>query len=431
MSKVRWSGIPRKQVTYKEFDEIIESLRAKGYKEIEKSLEEEDWLDRENHIGVFSIDKGSLTVFGGKKGQQKQGLKVCYLSPYDSLPSVIWACKETVDEIKVQEIKASKRFHERFTELTGKQMRYVFGVVDSERYQNLVPKPAYYLNEEFTFENVEDVKMIDITSMYPWACSGRMPTVKGMKVVEGRVKPSAEFPFAFYLVSNHVAEYERFDTHDYFDQRKVPSELRDMLVTKLENGKKKLRYEMIEDEAEVTVLMPVASEELTSTFNSFYEEKAAAKKDSIEYNEAKFIMNAAIGTFHKNPKKRGKEQANDYYHIAAIAKGRANQRIIDTFNQIIEAGNIPLQVIVDGIIYIQQFKDSIGIVGKKLGEFNIEAEGAVYRSNGKLNRYVVADKEGKIIKAVVSGYEGAAEKIKALEDIDIYRASEEEQNGGN
>ena len=48
-----------------------------------------------------------------------------------------------------------------------------------------------------------------------------------------------------------------------------------------------------------------------------------------------------------------------------------------------------------------------------------------------MNRYVVADKAGKIIKAVVSGYEGAAEKIKALEDIDIYRASEEEQNGGN
>ena len=176
--KIRWNYAERIQMTYKEFDEIIGELRAKGYKEIEKSNDLEDWVDRENHIGVFSVDKGRITVFGGKKDQYQQGMKVCYVWPDEGFQKVFWACKETVDEIKVQEIKASKRIHERFTELTGKQMRYVFGVVDSERYQNLVPKPAYYLNEEFTFDNVEDVKMIDITSMYPWACSGRMPTVR-------------------------------------------------------------------------------------------------------------------------------------------------------------------------------------------------------------------------------------------------------------
>ena len=91
--------------------------------------------------------------------------------------------------------------------------------------------------------------------------------------------------------------------------------------------------------------------------------------------------------------------------------------MIETFNQIKEEGNIPLQVVVDGISYIELEKDNIGTKEKILGEFNIEAENAIYRSNGILNRYVIADNNLNIIKQRVSGYDV---KLDSIYDIDKY-----------
>ena len=259
--------------------------------------------------------------------------------------------------------------------------------------------------------------------MYPWAATGRMPTTKGMKTVQGRAFPSEEYPFAFYLKSNHVAEYQRFDTHDYL---KLDRDFRNYMNYVTRNGKMKHKYNEVEDKDEVTVLMKAADKELTDTFLYFYHLKEKSKKDTEDYRLAKFIMNAGIGTFHKNPDKRGKEEINDYYHIAAIVKGRANQKIIDTFNQIREQGNIVLQVIVDGIIYLPLEQDNIGIDKKVLGEFKIEYEDVIYRSNGVLNRYVISDGE-KLLKVVLSGYEHGIDLIKKLEDIDLYNKELEEE----
>ena len=413
-----WTGVRRTQLTYEEFDLKIEELKARGLVYKAKTTSKvKDWVE-----GVFSLDKRQLTR-DSIDPSKREGREVIYSYDPNGDWEIFWACKKSKGEVKEQEIHAGSVIKSKFQELEGSRMRDVFGTVSSKEFRNLVPKPCYFIDNNFMLENIEGTKVIDITSMYPWAATGRMPTTKGMKTVQGRAFPSEEYPFAFYLKSNHVAEYQRFDTHDYL---KLDRDFRNYMNYVTRNGKMKHKYNEVDDKDEVTVLMKAADKELTDTFLYFYHLKEKSKKDTEDYRLAKFIMNAGIGTFHKNPDKRGKQEINDYYHIAAIVKGRANQKIIDTFNQIREQGNIVLQVIVDGIIYLPLEKDNIGIDKKVLGEFKIEYEDVIYRSNGILNRYVISDGE-KLLKVVLSGYEHGIDLIKKLEDIDLYNKELEEE----
>lgn len=416
--KVSWTGVRRTQLTYEEFDLKIEELKARGlvYK-IKPSSNIKDWAE-----GVFSIDKRKLRK-DSKDPLKREGMETIYSYDAKGDFEIFWACKGSAEEVKAQQLHAGSKIREKFQELEGKRMRDVFGTVSSKDYRNLVPKPCYFIDNNFMLDNIEGTKVIDITSMYPWAATGKMPTTKGMKTIQGRVSPSEEFPFAFYLKSNHVAEYQRFDTHDYME---LDRDFRNFLVSETRKGKVRAKYNWVEDKDEVTVLMKAADKELTDTFLYFYDLKAKSKKDSEDYLLSKFVMNAGIGTFHKNPEKRGKQEMNDYYHLAAIVKGRANQKIIDTFKQIREQGNIVLQVIVDGIIYLPLEKDNLGIKEKVLGEFKIEYEDVIYRSNGLLNRYVISDGE-KLLKVVLSGYEHGVDLIRKIEDIDLYNKELEEE----
>ena len=422
MLKIRWTCAERIQLTHSQIEDLICDFRKKNIRELpgeKPTTKAKDWIDYINHTGAFSINRRKLVVDDPDPLKREGMIEVFYCNgEQDRI--IYWATKQTDKEIKMQQIRAGSKIKERF-ELCegGKRMRDAFGVVNSKEYQALVPKPTYYINPAFTYKNIENVKCIDVTSLYPWAIAGKMPTTKGMITLEGRVKPNEEYPFAFYLKSNHVAEYNRFDTHDYFDLTKTPIELRNWLIASKRGNKKLMRFNMIPDDRDVTVLMKASKWEMTRTFLSFYEDKEKYNydKECIEYQTAKFIMNAGIGTLHKSPYRRKVESINDYYHIAAITLGRANQKMIETFNQIKEEGNIPLQVVVDGISYIELEKDNIGTKEKILGEFNIEAENAIYRSNGILNRYVIADNDLNIIKQRVSGYDV---KLDSIYDIDKY-----------
>lgn len=420
MIKIRWSNSNRIQLTFEQMDDLINDFRDRGVKELDgPSSRAKDWIDYEDNKGVYSVNNRKLRV-NNSDPNKREGMQEVYFCNEKQDRIVYWAAKRTDSEVEAQKIKAGSLIRNKFEELTGKRMRDVFGVTSYLQFGEIVPKPAYYLNKEFTGVNVEDVKLIDVTSMYPAAIQGKLPTVKDYKRINGRVAPTAEYPFAYYLNSHHCAEFNRFDTHNYFTA-KTPRELRDYLTVVHHSKKATPKYINIPDEKEVTILMKAANEEMSDTFKYFYHQKEQAKKGSYEYDEAKVIMVKGIGTLHLNPEKQSKKitDLNCYYHIAAIVKGRANQKIIEEFKAIQEEGNLPLQVVVDSIIYLQLNKDNRGIKEKKLGTFNIEYEDCTYRCNGNINRYAL-EKDGIIVKAVVSGYKDAAKAVRKLIDIDKY-----------
>lgn len=407
--KLKWVGVERMQVTFAELDKKIEEFKKQGLHEIEKNSSLSAWAS-----GAFSIDNSKMRA-------ENDGLKTLYVYTPENGFAIYWACKTTTTKVKAQQLHVGSLIKAKFQEIEGKRMRDIFGTVSSDDYRRLIPKPVYYIDKRFTFMNVSKVKVIDVTSMYPWASMGDMPTIKGAKTLNGCVAPSSDFPFAFYLKSGHVAEYKRFDTHDYEDFKKIPKNLAQFLLVETStSGHLIQKYKSIPDSDEITVLMPKAKKQLTNTFLYFYDLKNAAAKDSDDYNLAKFVMNAGIGCLHRNPAKHGLNEMPDYYHIAAIIKGRANAKIIETYKQILDNGNLPLQIIVDSVIYIEGNADNLGIKDKKLGEFKIEYSNVNYRSNGLLNRYVLFDKNDNLLKITLSGYENGIEKIKRPEDIDEY-----------
>lgn len=427
--KMKWSHSQRVQMTYSEINQLINDFRVKQIKELSApSTKIEDWIDYNNHTGVFSVNKRKL-VNDSTDPLKWDGKIEVYFHDATQNRIVYWAAKRTKDEVLNSQVKVGKIVREKYESLTGKRMRDSFGVTNSKHFSKVVPKPVYYMNPTFNFRTVGNVKLIDVTSMYPASMQGKLPTVNGMQVINGRVAPTADYPFAFYLNSHHCAEFNRFDTHDYTD-RKIPRELVVPLTTVRENGKMVPKYKQVPDCEEVTVLMKASEQEMTSTFDYFYSLKEASEKGSVEYDSAKLVMNKFIGTLHYNPDKRKDTKGLgvfDYYHLAAIAKGRANQTIIDQFKGVQDDGNVVLQVVVDSIIYIKLVDDDRGITEKKLGKFLIEYDNCLYRTADSPNRYVIADYEGNVKKAVVSGYEAAAQAITKLQDIDKYRRVNDEQ----
>lgn len=408
MLKIFWGSTPLIRMTVEQLTEKLNGLLADGYTEATHKFDMRAWADKKLRLDDRrTVERGEL-----------KGCMTLYINENGhDLCRYYAVMGDTPESIERKGIKAGSLIKETFEEIEGKRMRDVFGTTSSDDLMNNVPKPLYFIRKGMEFINLGGVKCIDMTSMYPSCAGGLLPTTKGMKELSGRVKPTAEYPFAFYLKSGHTAEYGVFDTHDYYDRHKVDAELGERLIN-TEYGPK---YKPVADDDEITWLMKPAEFGLERLFGYFYEKRTTAT-DEYEKTTCKFVMNAGIGTFHRNPAHRyGNKQGQSlkgYYHLAAIIKGRANQKMIEAYKKVSTDGNLVLQMIVDSIIYQQYNKDNMGIPTKKMGEFHIECENAIYRSNGNINQYVIADANGKINKVRCSGVKNP--EIERLEDIDKY-----------
>ena len=418
MFKIFWHSTPLVRMTVSDLMDKVEQLNNEGYTEATHKFDIRAWAGKK-----YRVDDRRESNKGKLRGCITLYINECF-SEYSTELCRYYAVEgDTKDRVNMQGIKPGSIIKETFKVIEGKRMRDVFGTTCSDDLMQCVPKPLYFIQKNMQFMNIENVKCIDMTAMYPSCANGKLPTTKDSIKVNGRIKPNKEYPFAFYLKSGHCAEYGGFDTHDYTEGN-IPRELKDKLILNADFSR---RYKNIEDKDEVTWLMKAADKNLERLFNYFYE-KRQTSEDELEQNICKFVMNAGIGTLHRNPNhrygnKKGLPIAG-YYHIAAIIKARANQKMINAYRRVTLKGNLVLQIIVDSIIYTQDVKDNLGQYDKQMGTFHIECENAVYRSNGKINQYVIADNNGELIKIRCAGVENT--DIETLEDIDKYSMSKED-----
>lgn len=292
---------------------------------------------------------------------------------------------------------------------TGTTLCKAFKPVSSEDYKNIVPKPVYYVNRGLLLKNIGNVQYSDVSSMYPANARGRLPDAHTAQKFDGRVEPNEEYPFAFYLKSNHCAEYGVFDTHEYMS---LPTKY--YMWQCYTDGKP--IYNDVKDEDEVTVLMKASKYEMTKVFEEIYQRKLDG--DPI----AKAVANIGIGTLHRNPSTYHYKVMHDYYHVAAIILGRSNRMQYDMIEKIENNGGTLLQAIVDSLIYIGE--ENYGIDTKVLGEYYNEFHQTVNYRAANINKYVIYNDEGNILKYVVSGVDKEMQNIKTPEDIDMYRESD-------
>lgn len=263
-----------------------------------------------------------------------------------------------------------------------------------EDYKRCIPKSFIYLNLKCVGMVMPRVSAIDGCSQYPSSLCGDLPDAHDCQFYTGTVKPTAEYPFAFYLNSGHIAQYRAFDTHTWIHNKFY------RFLFNFDNFNDKIK-----PEDDQTVLMAKSPFKFDELMEHYYEQRKTNP-------EAKMILNSTIGYFHTTNYKEFQ-----LAHLAAITIARSNQRMLNMIDKI--GINRIICVVVDGIMYtgIQQF----GLDQKKFGTFHQEYLGCKAYIRG-MNAYVVMDGD-KVIKVRHGAYNKnkdgtpiVEENVKGFED---------------
>lgn len=281
-----------------------------------------------------------------------------------------------------------------FEELNGVSERKAFGY--SEPYVNkCVPKQLYYINKQWIGKKITCAGKADYSSHYPANLCGPMPNFKKHELKTGRHDPSKDYPFAFYINSGNISEYNKYDTHEWKREN----------ICNCLFGK---HTQSIEDKGELTILCPESSYRFDSVVEKLYNLKQA--EEDIDGMPAKTVLNSAIGYKHL----RGEfNRVNRLYHVAAVCIARANQEMIDLYNM--HSKSI-LQMIVDCVIYLGAHK--IGVEEPSLGALTQKITNNRFIMRG-LNQYMFFDDNG-CSEVCHSGFNADIYTTK-LEDINLWR----------
>lgn len=362
---INWSKANRQNVTIDEFDAILEDLEKHKYTRVKPSTKIKDYTYR-----TFSIDThGKYKTLG----IVHDGFVLNYYTT------------NYKDNTKNIMAKAGKKAYDsvstKFQSRCGLTITKAFGS-SPEEFKNCIPKQFYYINEKYIDKaNAKNphkhISAIDFCSQYPTNLCGDLPDYNTAVTYEGTVKPTKEYPFAFYLKSGHCAEYNSFDTHDW-----ITSYFKVDLLGRKENKFNGIYN--INPEEDTTILMKASKYHLAPEMRYFY----SMRKKTIE---AKLVMNAFIGFLHRENYNSHKQA-----HIAAIVIARSNEKMRKLAEEIqFENGyDSIVHICVDGCIYKSLKK--YGIQEKALGNIYQEFYDCDFKLTG-MNCYV-AMKNNKVIK---------------------------------
>lgn len=257
-------------------------------------------------------------------------------------------------------------------------MRHSFGASDEEM-KRCIPKQLYHVNERYTGRIINGgCSGIDFTSHYPRRIMGLLPNANGAQISNGRLDPTPEMPFAFYVKSGHLSIYNELDTRKW---------LSSIFAFRLFEHKSDWDWDLsVAPEDDVTVLMPAATVRLDDTIRYFFSRR---KEDPT----AKLVMNSFIGYLHQRD--YGKYP---YAHLAAVVLARANQAMLEVVEKI--GFQWVIQICVDGAIYWGTKK--YGGDGKEIGSIRQEFTDCVMRLDGT-NRYIITKKDGTLVKYKMQG----------------------------
>lgn len=296
------------------------------------------------------------------------------LSTYDG-EKYHWYTTDYHDDTKNKDTGSPfSQFKADFLNRTNKTMKEAFGATEQSM-KICCPQPLYYQSPFYAKEMwIKHVKKEDFSSHYPSNALGYLPDASTAKEVKGRVKPDETYRFAFYVKSGHVAEYDRFDSHDYMNAISIYS-------ASTKKGKDFPTNYSIADKDEVTILMKASKYNIDPEMQAAYNKKNNSSKDSDEYKQAKLFMLKFIGMMEQcNPILY---KSYPYAHIAAVIKWRAN---IKTFNTLKAIGEDKvIQVCVDGFIHKGKIQ---GGKEKALGNLITEFDDAQFIQRG-INQYII------------------------------------------
>lgn len=357
-----WKDYKRECLTHNEFVTLCKSLdksKAAKTKSQYRDWDIGNWYLERKGLSKFSLielhiwdkEKGPITYFTNPQDDTRNNT----IMDLDDNPGSI-AYKAVV-----------QKFSEQYNGVTLKK---AFDTTEAD-YKFCVPKQFYWLNEKFKDKIILSASAVDYCSQYPSNLCGLMPDGHKRLEIKGRILPNKDYPFAFYLKTGTVAEFDidnnkiKYDTHNWINSKFSNSLFTEEQLNAIINTS---------DSEEITILMKASKYKFDDIMKYFYSER---KTNPI----AKLVMNAFIGMLHTRS-----YTSHKYTHIAAISIARSNERM----RELAENMACPLHICVDGCIYLgpEEYGNHI----KALLELNQEFTDCKFKYT-QMNCYVAIDKE--------------------------------------
>lgn len=377
-NNIEWHKRPRTNLKIDEFEKLYSSLSK-----LKK-------IDPKGFVRRTSYDEGSwcIRIKGWTRHlfMKKNGEYLHFWSNRDDKKNY---CEVDTGTGK----RAMQTVKNMFEDKYGVTLKKAFGYAPLEVKLMCSPKQFYFTSDEhktnkkYVDKILQSLSMVDFTSHYPGSIDGDLPDWHTAKEFPGTVKPTEEYPFAFYMKSGHIAEYGVFDTHDW-----VGHELQNNLFVLKDEYKGNIlvhnaqKY-LTNPDSDCTILCKSSKYHLGDIYKELY----ARRKEDEEFKNA---MNKSIGYMAT-----AKYSTYKLAHIRAFVIGRANAKMLDIVNKI--GLKKIVQICVDGALYIGS--QTIGIDHKELGKPYQEFTGykGIFR---QLNCYIIADHDDHIFKVKHSCY---------------------------
>lgn len=338
-----WNRLNTTVMTYDKINELLDKLDNKKipYKETKNgcyTLSRISLLGEGYFIRKDKNDKNRIEVCGGvyfKKDLRlfRYSISQSYIDDFGALDAWI-------------------EFKNKVNQYLGVSVGDIFGGLPEEyhKYRKCVPSPINWAHPAYTLSDGlvsgECVKA-DICSAYGTEASKVLPDCheKLLRREPGRIEPTEDYPFAFYLNSGNMAIYQEGNTYQLNKSSYITND----------------HTVFIPDSEEETLLLPATKHSLRSVFEDLYD----GRKDNPNN---KGVMNMTIGMFHR---KKYTYQEDNLWPVAAVVKFRCNKRIVDMCEELKSRGQVPLLINTDSILW--EGNDTEGFATeKKLGNFTIE-----------------------------------------------------------
>lgn len=399
------------------------SLRAPQWKKVPKQeLSPQEWYDKHQELKndpSYSLAKTN----NGSEWNLKRYMVNEYAKRMQLFVSngngelIIYYCRQDMKKDRAAGRDALKKVSEKFEELTGTSFASAFPRLDKDKYHDYIiefsrctPMDIQITFPEKTHAYYSYGGQVDGCSQYPSNARGKMPSlnpndwleVKGW--IDQKDLPEG-YDFEFSLVSGHVLERGRFDSHDIL--KLYPERINDVFRTEATKNTN-LQQPYYPKEQERVLLMKSAPYELTKVMEYFYKVKETYDHDSADYVAAKLVLNAFVGMLGPN--------TNNLYAgcecrhpMRAIVLWRAAFSIMSKAQEI-GWSNI-LDISIDGILYASAKPSKLyGQTVKHIGQYHQEAQNQPLYFRGH-NTYCFQNKDGTIGKMKHGAYDAYKGKV--------------------
>lgn len=340
-------------VTIDQFNELVKQLYSEGNILVRTELLPDTRAIRDyGRFRVFN-DMNYVSLYYIDDSLHYQSV---YYPKHGELSNYTQANNENLNTGHKAVSMIEKRIQDKLNDKSLKMMNMFSGESYKDVYtaiKKCVISPFDYDSPLFINKKVSHVHKADVSSAYPTQLMKKLPTLQGYKRLEGRIEPTEEYPFAYYINSRNLAIYDEFSTFD-FKNTLYP-------YKNVISGRKWNPVD-IPAEQDITILCKEASDTYVNALREVFQELYASRD---EFANSKLMMNSFIGMLHYNH--------NPYCaHIAAVVIARCAHDMVVRCNKLEEEGSIPILVNTDSISWIGANSSSIIDSEKFMGAFNME-----------------------------------------------------------